>query len=209
MRGAPQVGFSITIRKIRSRTSLEIRPPAGHSPCLGDHTANTIANPDPCHRTTVSGVTTISACFHPDQNLRAKTQKSLSNTASLGLGCFRFSAASCWRRARFSRRSLATTLEESEDRTHQEYNRVYHVRVLSRFACEWQCRILLKSQADRILANDRVKIAYYVLTTSVKAHLIAIDRDSLRPDNRNQIPQRRLFLERPPGPSRMNGAGEV
>ena len=49
----------------------------------------------------------------------------------------------------------ATTMEESEDRTDQEYKRVYHVRVLSRFACEWQCRILLKSQADRILVNDR------------------------------------------------------
>jgi hypothetical protein len=49
----------------------------------------------------------------------------------------------------------ATTVEESEDRIDQEYNRVYHVRVLSRFACEWQCHTLLKSQADRILANDR------------------------------------------------------
>jgi hypothetical protein len=30
----------------------------------------------------------------------------------------------------------ATTLEESENRTRQEYERVYHMRVLSRFACE-------------------------------------------------------------------------
>ena len=48
----------------------------------------------------------------------------------------------------------ATTMEESEDRTDQQYKRVYHVRVLSRFVCEWQCRILLKSQADGILARD-------------------------------------------------------
>jgi hypothetical protein len=48
----------------------------------------------------------------------------------------------------------ATTVEESEDQTDQEYDRVYHGRVLSRFACEWQCRILLKSRTDRILAND-------------------------------------------------------
>ena len=40
----------------------------------------------------------------------------------------------------------AMTVEESEDRTRQKHKRVYHVRVLSRFACEWQCRILLKSQ---------------------------------------------------------------
>jgi hypothetical protein len=32
----------------------------------------------------------------------------------------------------------ATAVEESEDRTDQKYNRVYHVRVLSCFACEWQ-----------------------------------------------------------------------
>jgi hypothetical protein len=46
------------------------------------------------------------ACFHLDQNLRNNTQKSLSNGASFGLGCFRFSTASCWRRERFSRSSL-------------------------------------------------------------------------------------------------------
>jgi hypothetical protein len=46
-------------------------------------------------------------------------------------------------------------MEESEDRTSQGYQRVYHARVLSRFACESQCRILLKPQADRILASDK------------------------------------------------------
>ena len=29
------------------------------------------------------------ACFHSDQNLRARTQKSLSNADTLGLGCLR------------------------------------------------------------------------------------------------------------------------
>src|SRR6267142_6493972 len=48
----------------------------------------------------------------------------------------------------------ATTGEESEDRTDQEFKRVYYMRVLSRLACDWQCRILLKSQADRVLARD-------------------------------------------------------
>jgi hypothetical protein len=51
----------------------------------------------------------------------------------------------------------ATTVEESEDHTCQEYKRVYHVRVVSGFACEWQCRILLKSQTDTILARDRTE----------------------------------------------------
>jgi hypothetical protein len=52
------------------------------------------------------GVTMTRACFNPDQSLRAKTRKSLANAASLGRGCFRFSAASCWRSARFSSRSV-------------------------------------------------------------------------------------------------------
>ena len=52
----------------------------------------------------------------------------------------------------------ATTVEESEDRTRQENKHVSHERVLSRFACEWQCSILLKSQADTILATDRPRI---------------------------------------------------
>jgi len=59
--------------------------------------------PTRCHPTTVSGVTTISACFRPDQHLRAKTQKGLPNAAGLRLGRCRFNAASCWRRTRFSR----------------------------------------------------------------------------------------------------------
>ena len=40
--------------------------------------------------TTVSGVATISDCFHPDQNRRTATQKSLSTRPMLGLGCRRF-----------------------------------------------------------------------------------------------------------------------
>jgi len=47
------------------------------------------------------------ACFHPDHNLRAKIQRSLSNASSLGRGCLRFSAASCWR-------SLAVSAQRSQ-----------------------------------------------------------------------------------------------
>ena len=35
------------------------------------------------------------------------------------------------------------------------------MRVLSRFACEWQCHILLKSHGDRILARDKQEIGLY------------------------------------------------
>jgi hypothetical protein len=105
IRGAPQVGFSTPIRKINSRTSCGV--------CLLPTCVLALEisrqykrKPARCHRTTVSGVTTIRDCFHPDQNRRTATQKSLSSRPILGLGCRRFSTASCWRSARFSRRRL-------------------------------------------------------------------------------------------------------
>src|SRR5437879_9541415 len=85
MRGAPQVEFSATIRKIRSRTSLEVLlRPTIRRPL--EIARQYIANPDRCQRTTVSGPTMMRACFHSDQNLRTRTQKSLSRAASLGPG---------------------------------------------------------------------------------------------------------------------------
>src|SRR5713226_955045 len=105
MRGAPQVGFSATTLKIKSFTSfeslflptrfltLEIKLQYRRKPAL-------------CQRTTVSGVTTMRDCFHPDQNRRVTTQKSMSSMRSLGLGCLRFSTVRCCRRAKFSRSKL-------------------------------------------------------------------------------------------------------
>ena len=48
----------------------------------------------------------------------------------------------------------ATSAEESKNCTNQESNGVNHSRVLSHFACGRQRSILLKSQADRILAKE-------------------------------------------------------
>jgi len=114
-------------------------------------------NPDLCRRTMVSGVTTHRACFRPDQNLRPKTQKSLPNAASLGLGRLRSSAASCWRRAKFSRNRPTTSAEETNKRICQESDGLYYARVLSHFACGWERCILVKSKADRIVANDTTR----------------------------------------------------
>ncbi len=85
MRGAPQVGFSATIRKIRSRTSWEIllRPTRF---LIWEIILQYRRKPVRCQRTTVSGTTTKSDFFQSDQKRRARTQKSLSSTASLGAG---------------------------------------------------------------------------------------------------------------------------
>ena len=72
------MGFSATLRKMRCRTSLdsfflparrftlEIRRQYRRKPAR-------------CQRTTVSGVTTMRACFQADQNWQASAQKSLSS----------------------------------------------------------------------------------------------------------------------------------
>src|ERR1022692_618019 len=93
------------MRKIRSRTSVEIRfrPVTRRALEIARHYN---LNPARCQPTTVSGLTKMRACFQPDQNLRARTQKSLSNARSLGLGFLRFSTASSCRRTKFSKRGV-------------------------------------------------------------------------------------------------------
>ena len=85
MRGAPHVGFSATIWQIRSRTSLAIGVlPVGF--LTFEINFQYQRNPARCQRTTVSGVTTKSASFQPDQNRRRSSQNSLSSTSSAGRG---------------------------------------------------------------------------------------------------------------------------
>lgn len=85
MRGAPQVGFSATIRKMRSRTSFEV----GFLPTFLlalEINLQYKRKPARCQRTTVSGVTMMSDCFQPNQTRRATTQKSLSMVPRFGRG---------------------------------------------------------------------------------------------------------------------------
>src|ERR1700752_626090 len=105
MRGAPQVEFSATIRKISSRTSVD----SFFLPLCFltfEIQLQYSRNPARCQRSTVSGVTTRRDLLQPVQNRHASTQKSLSKGLSFGLARLRFSTASCWRSARFSRSSL-------------------------------------------------------------------------------------------------------
>ncbi len=85
MRGAPQEGFSVTIWKIRSRASWDMGLlPRGFLTL--EISIQYQRKPARCYRTTVSGVTTKSACFQPDQQRRTISQKSLSSNSSLGRG---------------------------------------------------------------------------------------------------------------------------
>ena len=76
MRGAPQVRFSVTIRKFKARTSLltRFRPPTWL--ILETHVQYK-RNPARCQFTTVLGVTKTRGCLHPDQHILNATQNSL------------------------------------------------------------------------------------------------------------------------------------
>jgi hypothetical protein len=87
MRGAPQVGFSATKRKIRVRTSLltRLRPPI----CLALEThVQYKRNPARCQFTTVLGVTRTRGFVHPDQIVLNATQNSLCRTVNRRRGRF-------------------------------------------------------------------------------------------------------------------------
>src|SRR4030081_1126043 len=87
MRGAPQVGFSATIRKIKARTSLltRFRPPTWL--ILETHVQYK-RNPARCQFTTVLGVTKTRGCLHPDQHILNATQNSLCSAVNRRRGLF-------------------------------------------------------------------------------------------------------------------------
>ena len=75
MRGAPQVGFSATIRKINSRTSFDVGLLPTRVLAL-EISLQYKRNPARCQRTTVSGVTMMREClqarpdppsYHPEE----------------------------------------------------------------------------------------------------------------------------------------------
>jgi len=102
MRGAPQVGFSEIMRKIKARTSLltRFRPPTWL--ILETHVQYK-RNPARCQLTTVLGVTQMRGFLHPDQNALNATQNSLCRAVNRRRGCCACRASNCRRRARFSR----------------------------------------------------------------------------------------------------------
>src|SRR5580693_10359345 len=102
MRGAPQVGFSATIRKIKARTSLptRFRPPTRLT--LEIHVQYK-RNPARCQFTTVLGVTKTRGFLHPDQHVLNATQNSLCRAVNRRRGRCACRASNCLGRARFSR----------------------------------------------------------------------------------------------------------
>ena len=89
------------MRKISSRNSLLTHFRPGRALFRERHVQYNL-KPARCQRTTVSGWMMTSARFHPDQNHRSITQKTLSAVASLGRGCRACRTMSCCRKAKIS-----------------------------------------------------------------------------------------------------------
>src|SRR5215469_6078384 len=152
MLGAPQLGFSVTIWKIRSRTSFGVcLPPMGFLEIILQYQRN----PARCHRTTVSGVTTRSACFQPDQHRRMSSQKSLSNKYNFGRGWCRLSTTSCWRSARFSRRRLGCERKRRRNVPKQSPRKRDISESYNKTIVETAAVMLLIPKSARVLANDK------------------------------------------------------
>ena len=109
--GAPQVGFSATIRKIKARTSLltRFRPPTWL--ILETHVQYK-RKPARCQFTTVRGVTKTRGFVHPHQNILNATQNSLCRAVNRRRGRCACRASNCRRRTRFSRTRSARLLKE-------------------------------------------------------------------------------------------------
>lgn len=103
MRGAPQVEFSATMRKISSRSCLLVGLRLTLILRREIHVQYSL-NPARCQRTTDSFWTIRIARFQPDQNRLRVVQKILSGSVSHRRGCFRTMTESCCRKARFSSR---------------------------------------------------------------------------------------------------------
>jgi len=100
IRGAPHVGFSRDIRRIRSRISRSIGGRPGLS-ALDFHFQYS-RNPIQCHLTTVSGWTRTRADRQLGQRRESHTRKTRSRGRSFGRLTDCLNTATCCRRARFS-----------------------------------------------------------------------------------------------------------
>jgi hypothetical protein len=118
----PQVGFSATVRKMRSHNFLLTHLLPARTWCRESHVQYNL-NPAQRQRTTISDWTRINARFHPGQSRRNITRNDRSGAANRSCGCLCFNTASCWRRARFSNCRSRRERKKRVARTNTSLNR--------------------------------------------------------------------------------------
>ena len=125
IRGAPHNGFSRDIRRISPRTSLDTGGRPGFP--RRDFRVQKRRKPFRCQPITVSGLTITRISLQPDHSRDRTTQKRRSAIRSDGLAPFRSKAASCCRRARFSRMQRRAAEESLTDHGKDNSNGRAHV----------------------------------------------------------------------------------
>jgi hypothetical protein len=148
IRGAPQSGLAAAISATSKRMAESVlgRPGRfGLERCVQRRRSHWR-----CHRSTVSGCTTIKAVRHSRHPLARRIQKSRSLLRSCGRLTVRVNAASCWRSATFSR-ATARCPRQSSPIDRRSTTRAVSIRDLV-------VRSTTKSSgrtAGRIMANHR------------------------------------------------------
>jgi hypothetical protein len=107
-------------------------------------------------RTTVSGVTPMSDCFHFDRNRRTAIQTSLSKLLRLGRRRRRFSTASCCRRTNFSKARSRWLRKRRKSAPNQSKNKLSMAGVITERR-RMAVATLLISKWARVLARDRAR----------------------------------------------------
>src|SRR6266851_5962819 len=179
MRGAPQVRFSATIRKIKARTSLltHLRPPT----CLALETqVQYKRNPARCQLTTVLGVTKTRGFVHPDQNVLNATQNSLCRAVNRRRGRLACRASSGRRRAKFSR-----TRPFRERKALTTHPRRYRSNTI-------MARILSEQIRIQLLAKSLILRVYDILARHSGGDEVAATNEEVFPDSR--LPFFRRFV---------------
>src|SRR6267143_2899165 len=171
MRGAPQVGFSATIRKIKARTSLltRFRPPTWL--ILETHVQYK-RNPARCQFTTILGVTKTRGCLHLDQHILNATQNSLCRAVNRRRGRCACSASNCRRRAKFSRTRSARQLKELTNQPRKcRSDKIMAKNFSGKDRIELCAKSLISLVYD-LLARHTVKERPFAPTFIVSAHLL-------------------------------------
>src|ERR1700687_950701 len=208
MRGAPQVGFSATIRKIRARTSLltPLRPP---TPLTLEIHVQYKRNPARCQFTTVLGLTKTRGLVHPDQNVLNAIQNSFCRAVSLRRGRCACKASNCRRRARFSRtrssRELrALTIQPRKCRSHtimaRMLSELYEFSAsLSHSFC--RCMTFWRGTAEKVAGISRLNGSKSMVKEGGSSCHALLDHHSRRRANHDgaTLPFRSAVLLLPPG----------
>jgi hypothetical protein len=129
--GAPLVGFSADIRRIKARISrlTGFRPP---DLPFRESTSNTVESGLDAQPTTVLGVIKTRSCFHADQRLRNITQNSFCPALSRRRGLLACSVSSCWRESEVLQEEIRMGTESTSNPTEKMPKAQDHGRILSK-----------------------------------------------------------------------------